>query len=306
MTVGVTTRNRIDSLIRCIQSLRLIASLADEIIVVDDCSDEPVEAPLRASIGADFPIRLRVIRQEENKGYIVARNTIVQIAGADFILNLDDDAFILDENSVKQALDVLRNDDRVAVAAFAQADEAGNPWPELMQPSPVKYRCYIPSFIGFAHILRRDVFLSLGGYRDSFYFYGEEKEYCLRLLDAGRDVVYLPGALVAHVPDPAGRNSQRYLRYTVRNNCLGALYNEPLLIMLPGITVRLFSYFIMKRGWRIDDPGGFTWILKQLVSALPAVRRERRPLSLKTFKRWRQLRQLWPAYPASDEGASVV
>ena len=300
LTISISTRNRLESLVRCLRSLVLISDLAQEIIVVDDCSDVPLEEPLRRSLGAAFPITLRVIRQETNSGYIVARNTIVESAATDFVLNLDDDAFILEPDAIRRALNVIRNDERVGVVAFAQADEVGNSWPHSMQPSPVTYACYIPSFIGFAHILRRDIFLALGGYRSSFYFYGEEKEYCLRLLDRGYNVVYIPSALVAHVPDPAGRNAQKYLRYTVRNNCLGAIYNEPLAMMLPSVAARLFLYFRMKRGWRIHDPGGFAWIVKQVLSLLPAAWRDRRSLKWATFRQWRKLRQSWPPYAASE------
>ena len=306
LTISISTRNRLESLVRCLQSLVLISDFVREIIVVDDCSEIPLEEPLRQSLGADFPLALRVIRHETNSGYIVARNTIVQSAATDFILNLDDDAFIIEPDAIRRALDVIRNDEQVAVVAFAQANEDGNSWPNTMQPSPVTYDCYIPSFIGFAHILRRNIFLSLGGYRSSFYFYGEEKEYCLRLLDAGYDVVYLPSALVAHVPDPAGRNAQKYLRYTVRNNCLGAIYNEPLVMMLPGVAARLLLYFRMKRGWKIHDPGGFTWIVKQVLSSLPAAWRERRSLKWATFRQWRKLRQSWPPYPIEDKGLAKL
>ena len=31
-----------------------------------------------------------------------------------------------------------------------------------------------------------------------------------------------------HDPDPSGRSKRRYLRYVTRNECLNALYNEPL------------------------------------------------------------------------------
>ena len=300
LTVGISTRNRLHSLIRCIQSLQLISEHVGEIIVVDDCSDIPIEGTLLSDLNNDFLIPLKVIRQEKNKGYIVARNLIVKEAKTDFILNLDDDAFILEPEAIKRAVKIMLEDRGVAVVAFAQADESGAPWHASMQASPVSYDCYAPSFIGFAHLLKRDIFLSLGGYREQFYFYGEEKEYCLRLFDAGHRVVYLPDALVAHVPDPAGRDSQKYLRYTVRNNCLGAIYNEPLAMLMFSLPVRLCLYFRMRRAWKIDDPGGFTWILDQVFSALPKTLRERRPLRLRTFKRWRQLRQDWPPYSTPD------
>ncbi len=48
---------------------------------------------------------------------------------------------------------------------------------------------------------------------ESFEFYGEERDYCLRQIDAGYRTVYLPDYLVIHEPDPSGRSRQRYLRY---------------------------------------------------------------------------------------------
>jgi hypothetical protein len=149
-------------------------------------------------------------------------------ASADAVLLLDDDAALLDGDAVERALAVLAQDREVAAVAFAQANEDGRPWPEAMQPARGQSARYVAAFIGFAHLLRRDVFLRLGGYRERFVFYGEEKDYCLRLLDDDRSVVYLPDALVIHAQDASGRTPQRYLRYVTRNDCLHALYNEPI------------------------------------------------------------------------------
>jgi hypothetical protein len=44
------------------------------------------------------------------------------------------------------------------------------PWHEGMQPGRGRVPSYVASFIGFAHLLRRSVFLSLGGYRANFVF----------------------------------------------------------------------------------------------------------------------------------------
>ena len=112
----------------------------------------------------------------------------------------------------------------IAAIGFAQAEADGRPWPAPMQPAPVSYRCRVASFIGFAHLLRRRAFHEVGGYREELHFYGEEKGLCARFLSAGYQVVYMPDLLVAHVPDPEGRSTSRYLRYVVRNDCLFALY----------------------------------------------------------------------------------
>ena len=67
---------------------------------------------------------------------------------------------------------MLDADPRVAAIAFAQGESDGSAWPAAMQPSPATSPCVVASFIGFAHLLRRDVFLDLGGYQESFIYYG--------------------------------------------------------------------------------------------------------------------------------------
>jgi GT2 family glycosyltransferase len=301
LTVGVTTRNRPDSLVRCIASLEQLGGLVADIIVVDDASDAAVEGAL-ARMPPGLRAKIRFIAQPHARGPIVARNTIVRLATTPYVLSLDDDAYLLSASAVRRGIDILERYPDVAAVACAQAEMDGSPWPAAMQPSPADYSCYVAAYIGFAHLVRRSTFLALGGYRDLFHFYGEEKDFCVRVLDAGQHVVYLPDALVVHAPDPAGRSQSRYLRYVVRNDCLSALYNEPLPLALVSVPLRLRRYMTMRRSSGASDPGGLRWIVGELAAALPAVWRDRRPVRWRTVRRWRQLRRA-PAFAAAAEGA---
>jgi hypothetical protein len=121
----------------------------------------------------------------------------------------------------------------------------------------------------------------------------------MRLLEAGHRVVYLPDARVAHVPDRAGRSDSRYLRYVIRNDCLCALYNEPLPLPLVSLPLRLRRYAIMKRHGGVRDPDGLPWIVREVAAALPHVWRERSPMRWSSLRRWRQLRQAPAAFEAA-------
>lgn len=286
LTVGVTTKNREAALAVCLGSLGVLRELDPEILVFDDGSVPPAESTLPAGLPP-----VRVLRDEAAPGYIVGRNRMVREASAPFVLLLDDDTRLFSRESVAQALRVMEADPQVAAVAFAQAEPDGSPWPSGMQPSPVAYPCVVPSFIGFAHLLRRDVFLSLGGYRESFIYYGEEKDFCLRLLDAGHHTVFLPDARVAHLPATAGRSQTRYLRFVVRNDCLNALGNDPLPRVLWTVPARYLLYFRMRAGWRIRDPWGWWWIARELVRELPGILVHRRPVSRATLRTWRGLRR---------------
>jgi GT2 family glycosyltransferase len=292
LTIGITTRNRPESLRRCVASLDHIAHLSPEVLVFDDASEVPVISTL-----APQP-RLRVIRDERGPGNNVGRNRLMREASADAVLLLDDDAALLDGSGIERAMTILAEDDTVAAVAFAQANTDGRPWPESMQPGRGQTARYVAAFIGFAHLLRRDVFLRLGGYRERFVFYGEEKDYCLRLLDNDRSVVYLPDALVIHAQDAAGRTPQRYLRYVTRNDCLNALYNEPLHRIVWLLPARLGLYFRMRSRWQVNDPAGLRWVLKELAANAGAAWRGRKPVSRRTQARWRRLRDTTAPYLA--------
>src|SRR5438445_8493737 len=247
ITVGVDTRTRTEMVGKCLASLALIGDLLAEVIVVDDTSDVPAAEAL-GDLPEAVARRLRVVRQTASEGYIVARNRIVRDSTTPYVLLLDDDAWLLDDAGIREAVALLDGSPSVGAVAFAMATSDGSPWERRMQPAPVDYTCSVPSFIGFAHMLRRSIFIELGGYRASFQSYGEEKEYCLRLLSAKHHVVYLPHARVVHAPALAERSYSRYLRHTIRNDCLAALYDEPLPLPLAEVPLRLLRYLKMRRG----------------------------------------------------------
>ncbi|HEX8694945.1 MAG TPA: glycosyltransferase [Longimicrobium sp.] len=294
VTVGVATRDRVDSLARCLASLRAHEPLVAEAIVVDDGSAEPVEPRLRAVLGDDAPRPLRFIRHEASLSLAASRNRIAREAKTPWVLNLDDDAHLLPGDGVRRAVAVLEGDPEVAAVAFAQAGASGEPWPAEVQPARVDYPCYVPTFIGFGHLLRREAFLAAGGFREQLGIHGEEKELALRLLDAGWRIVYLPDARVAHLADAAGRDRRRYLHLTVRNDVLNGLYNEPFPLVVAGLAARLRRYFPIREGWNVDDPGGFRRLLAALARDLPGAWRQRRPVRWSTLARWRRMTRSAP------------
>lgn len=306
VTVGVATKNRPEALLRCLRSLRALEGTIAEAIVVDDGSNPPAEGAARAGLAADLPPAIRFIRNDTSVNVAAARNRIAREAATPWVLNLDDDAFVVSAAAIERAVQVLEGDATVAAVAFAQGDEGGGPFAPPTQVVAVDYPCYVPTFVGFAHLLRRDAFLAVGGFRERLGINGEEKELCLRLLDAGFRVVYLPASVVGHVADERGRDPRRYLHQTVRNTTLSALYDEPFPLVIGGAALRLWRYFPMRRGWRVDDRGGFGTIVAEIGRELPGVWRERRPVRWSTWKRWRAMTRSEPEpYPGAAAEAAA-
>jgi glycosyltransferase involved in cell wall biosynthesis len=64
ITVGIVTRNRADSLARCLASLSVLGDRLAEAIVVDDTSDEPLDAAIACGPAG----RVRLLRQQHREG----------------------------------------------------------------------------------------------------------------------------------------------------------------------------------------------------------------------------------------------
>jgi GT2 family glycosyltransferase len=300
VTVGICTRDRHASLLRCLRSLRHAGDLVDRVLVADDAPRTPAEPVIRTALGDQAPPGLTVLRSEERTGPSAGRNRIARQAETPFILYLDDDAALLPNGAVRDALAVLRADPTLGAVAFAQADEAGTLYPPGAQPSPATEPVLVATFIGFAHLIRTEALRAVGGYREMLDQNGEERELTLRLLDAGYRVVYLPHAAVAHVTDAGGRDPKRYLHLVVRNDALSGLLNEPLPVALGMLVPRLMRYFPMRRHWGGEDPGGFRRIVGSLAGSASRIARERRAVRWSTLRAWLRMRQAVPYRGPAD------
>ena len=143
ISVGIATRNRRGSLLRCLASLALIEDMIDEVLVVDDTSDEPL-GDLGAEVPPAIARKLRVIVQPGRQGPIVASNTTVRLARNECVLLMDDDAYVIDAAAIRRGVDVFSRHREVGAVAFAQAEADGAAWPAAMQPATATRACYVP------------------------------------------------------------------------------------------------------------------------------------------------------------------
>jgi GT2 family glycosyltransferase len=289
LTVSITTRDRPAALARCLRSLASIADLVDRAIVFDDASEPAVDGATLQSIAGAAGVRLDIIRVDRQLGTAAGKNRIAELAVTPYLLSLDDDAYVVAGDAVRSACAVLDADPAVAAVAFAQADAEGRRYPDVQQPGPVAAPAYVAAFIGFGVLIVRERLLAIGGYRAEFVIHGEEREVCLRWFHRGWRVVYLPDAPIAHVADPANRDRRAYVRYVMRNDCLAALYNDPLPRAIVVVVYKLWSFTRMRARIPGGDPGGLRWVVKEIVRAAPTVFRQRRPVSYATLRAWRSL-----------------
>ncbi len=87
--VVITTYNRHGPLNRCLAALAGQTQAPSRVIVVDDCSDPPVELTISRALRAALP--LTIVRQDANGGPARGRNAGVQDSSAETVLFVDDD-----------------------------------------------------------------------------------------------------------------------------------------------------------------------------------------------------------------------
>lgn len=192
--------------VQCIDSL--LAQQVDslELIVVDNASQDDSVAILRAAHGE----HITLIENRENLGFGRANNLAAAVAQGEFLLLINPDAQLQDNNAV------------AALAAFMEANrQVGIAGPEIHEPSKHKYvpprKTYpgqrrlkftpglaslpgeIAWLLGACLMLRKSTFQQIQGFDPDFFLYGEDTDICLRVRKAGYTIGYCGAAKITHI-----------------------------------------------------------------------------------------------------------
>ena len=233
--IGISTKDRWDDLAVTLGRLRDEGLDGLETVVIDDGSTMPMPAGMRS----EFPW-VRFERTESSRGYIVQRNRIARLLSTPLILGLDDDSFPVAGNLEAAATRLLESP-RTAALALRVIFRGEAPPENFAVGSPFPVR----DFIGCANLVKRDVFLELGGYEERFEVYTEEAEFCLRAMQRGYGIEAFPGVVIRHNQSAAVRIGAWRARRFARNETLLILWYFPFpecwicaVKALPGTMVR--------------------------------------------------------------------
>lgn len=279
-TVVITTRNRSEDLRRALWSaIRQTVSL--EILVIDDGSSDSTSAMVKA----EFPM-VTLHGREQSLGYIVRRNEAAQLAQTETIFSIDDDAEFSSPSIVEQTLLEFTHK-RIAAVAI--------PFVNVLQERTIRQQApccdgeYITdTYVGTAHAVQRSVFLALGGYREILVHQGEERDFCLRMLDAGY-VVRLGRADPIHHYESPNRDTRRMDYYGWRNNLLFVYQNVPgryFPTRFAAVSAKGLAYGIARARHSGKTMSGLLAAVRECALA----RLERRPVSISTYRVHRRLR----------------
>jgi GT2 family glycosyltransferase len=216
-TVVIVSRNRKDELMNAVRSA-VAQTIRPQVLVIDDGSGDGTAA----SVSREFPA-VTLVRHDQSAGLVVRRNEGARAANGDVIFSIDDDAAFTSPRTVEQTLAEF-DDPRIGAVAIPFIEPRKGP--AVMQRAPGGGRWVTDCFIGTSHAIRRDVFLALGGYREQLVHQGEERDFCIRLLQAGY-VVRLGSADPIHHYESPKRDFSRMDYYGRRNDVLFVWHYVP-------------------------------------------------------------------------------
>jgi GT2 family glycosyltransferase len=219
LSVIVPTHDTRELTLRCLESLQPLAARGAEVILVDDASGDGTAAAARARFGW-----VRVLVNAPARGFAASANRGLAEAQGELLLLLNSDTEVSDVGAMQ---DAFRADARLGAAGASLVNPDGSPqwsggaaptraWlvalasglPRLLDRLPGYRRLRPPSgtadapvdwVTGAAIAIRREAWTQAGPLDETYRFYAQDLDFCLRLRDAGWRVRVVPGWRVRHV-----------------------------------------------------------------------------------------------------------
>jgi len=215
--IGITTKGRWEDLETTLTHLKESGLDGLETVVIDDGSE--VSAP--AHFQTQFPW-VRFIRFESSVGSLMRRNQIAELLSAPLYLSLDDDSHPAAGDLMAAATWLMEHPKVSALGLYIVAPNGKIPTGLFeVAPFPVRH------FIGCAALIKRDLFLALGGYEAQLESYVEEPEFCLRAFQQGYETYFFSAAVICHRVVQQSRNNARQNYYLTRGEMLVPLWYYP-------------------------------------------------------------------------------
>jgi glycosyltransferase involved in cell wall biosynthesis len=225
-TIVITTFNRCELLRRAIKAAQE-QSVSSKIIVMDDASTDVTPTMM----AGEFP-EIEYQQSKENRGPCYQRNRGIELAQTEIVFPLDDDSILQSPYTVEQTLSEFDNI-RVGAVAIPFINKLISP--QINTQAPDKNDIYLThAFVAASHAVRRNIFLKTGGYREFFFYMGEEGDLSIRMLQQ-KHFVRLGTADPIHHFQPPNRVSVRADVYGRQNDILFLYCNAPSVHLVPNL-----------------------------------------------------------------------
>lgn len=278
-TIVFTTYNRRDILCQAIVAAQK-QSVPTKIIVMDDASTDGTNQMMNT----EFP-SIEYHRSSENKGPCYQRNRGIELAKTEIVFPLDDDSILQSPYTIEQTLSEFDDQTGAVAIPFINIFQSK----KIRTQAPDKNDTYLThAYVAASHAVHREKFLKAGGYRDFFFYMGEEGDLCIRLLQ-NKYFVRLGTADPIHHLRPLNRISVKADVFSRQNDILFVYCNAPLKYLVPyilGTTAKGTLY-----GIKVRRIGNMLRGFYQGYSFIFNYTKKRYPIDVDCFKVYRTLKK---------------
>jgi N-acetylglucosaminyl-diphospho-decaprenol L-rhamnosyltransferase len=209
--------------IRCVNSMVAVGIRIDDIVIVDNCSQDGSAETISSAIS-----NARIIQSEHNGGFSAGVNIGVRSTNSKYVLVLNPDTLFV-SNFIDHVIAIFKCDPSIGIVGlnllnpdlspqysarrfYSLLDVAirrgglGTVWPwrllndrHLMKKELSAGRVFDADWVmGTGFIVRRDVFDRLQGMDEGYFLYMDDVDLCARVWDINHRVVCVPAASIIH------------------------------------------------------------------------------------------------------------
>ncbi|MCE5280708.1 MAG: glycosyltransferase family 2 protein [Deltaproteobacteria bacterium] len=272
ISVIIVNWNTRDLLRKCLESVdQTLQDLAHEVIVVDNASADGSVSMVRER----FP-RVRVIANDENRGFGAANNQGLRLMEGRYALLLNSDTVLM-EGAARELYAFLETHPQAAMACGQLLNADGTrqnsigtfptlltlmmnaPLLETLFPRrfPSKRRVHlgpieIDSGIGACIMVRKSAIDAVGMFDERYFFFFEETDWARQMRAAGWAVFHVPAARIVHLQGQSigGTIRSRIEFYRSRYQYFQKWESPPLFLL-----IRIIIFFRLAANWCLTTFG---------------------------------------------------
>lgn len=212
LSIVIPTYNTAEMTLACCRTVLVAMPAGCEVIVVDDASSDGTSELLRGAVP-----EVSVVRLETNRRYSGAVNAGVAASRGELVLLLNSDTLV-DAGALTAMIDSFSREERLGVAGARLLNTDGTPqwsggskptllWLAVMVSGAARIvprrgtpggSASVDWVSGTAMMFRRELWSVAGPMNETYRFYAQDLEFCMRARDAGWQIRIVEDARVIH------------------------------------------------------------------------------------------------------------
>lgn len=216
-----------------------------EIIVLNNASttDYSIFESYLNQLSAEEKYIINYINSDTNLGVAGGRNLCIKKATGKYLLFMDDDAEITNQDVIQKVLNLYDKyqHQRLAIIGFLGKNPyTGKTETPLKNPNLIKDKneIFYNLFFGYGHVFPKSLIDETGFYQDDFFYGMEEYDLSYATIKNGYSILFTKEILVLHKQNPDGREPSKSTYARMFENKLIVVYKH-----LPNLYI--LTHFVM-------------------------------------------------------------